>query len=101
MYQLQTKSKSILVTVALCLIGILGLVVIVHGQTEEETDCKWQVQPNGESRNYDLSALYWNECTGEIYHIHTYGELESGDVNGITFESRDALQDVSATRINL
>lgn len=65
---------SISLVIVICLIGLGSFLVFAQEEPEdeEETDCEWKLQ-NGKgnaSISYlSVNALFWNDCTGELYHI--------------------------------
>ncbi|MYK43361.1 MAG: hypothetical protein F4039_04650 [Gammaproteobacteria bacterium] len=70
--------KKVLIIISAMLVVIATTTaVVLFAQSDSEDDsntCKWVAQNQLTSAGdyhspYFVNSLYWNECTGDIYHI--------------------------------
>lgn len=76
------NSKNILAIVAICTALAVAFVVLIQAQSDDTEDdgCRWHLQDqkhvtNGYTvtSNVGINALFWNDCTGDLYHLYREG----------------------------
>ena len=93
MTQLANHRKLALLIATLLIAGNIGCVTLAQSNDDNDDDtssesCEWKVQYYNNiytSGFWTLNALYWNSCTGKIYHLYD-PVLSTGRYNVLDFE---------------
>ncbi|MCY4143829.1 MAG: hypothetical protein OXG08_09115, partial [Gammaproteobacteria bacterium] len=78
MTQVTSHYKLALLIATLLIAGNIGCVTLAQSNDDNDDDtsnesCEWKFQHyNNDSSSgfWSLNALYWNSCTGKIYHLY-------------------------------